>query len=292
VAAAGVRRSRVAFESRDHYVTGPNPDDSGRVEYSQVTPVAGLLFKATPAWSFYANAGRGFETPTFAELAYRPGGATGLNLALAPARSRHAEAGAKARLGDGGRFTAALFRIDTRDEIVVDSSAGGRTTFRNASRTRRDGLELAAQGRFGAGFEASVAWTWLDARFVDGFTSGTPPIAVPAGSRLPGVPGSTLYAEAVWRHGASGFHAGAELQASGRVYVNDANTDAAAGYAVLNVRAGFERRFASWRLSAFVRLDNAGGHTYAGSVIVAEARARYFEPAPGRTWTLGATASF
>lgn len=290
-ASAGARHSRVAFESRDRYATAANPDDSGGVAYSRTVPVAGLVFEPDPGWRLYANAGGGFETPTFAELAYRPGGATGLNFALQRARSRHAEIGAKARLPEGGRLTAALFRIDTRDEIVTDTSVGGRTTFKNASRTRRDGFELAADGRLGGGLEASVAYTWLDARFTEGFTSGTPPVPVPAGSRLPGVPGSMLYAELVWRHAASGFHAGAEVRASGKVRVNDANTDAAPGYGVASLRAGLERRFGSWRFSAFARVDNVGDHAYAGSVIVAESRGRYFEPAPGRSWMAGATAA-
>jgi iron complex outermembrane receptor protein len=290
-ATAGARSSRVAFVSQDRYVTAANPDDSGSVTYARTLPVAGLLFEATPAWRLYASAGEGFETPTFTELAYRPDGATGLNLALQPARSRHAEVGAKARLGEAGRFTAALFRIDTRDEIVTATAVDGRTTYTNASRTRRDGVEVAAEGYLGAGFEASVAWTWIDARFREGFVSGTPPVAVAAGSKLPGVPGSVLQAELIWRDSGSGFHAGAELRASSRVYVNDANTDAAPGYVVASLRAGFERRLATWRLVAFARLDNVGGHAYAGSVIVAEARRRYFEPAPGRTWLAGVSAS-
>jgi iron complex outermembrane receptor protein len=291
-ASAGVRHSRVAFESRDYYVVGPNPDDSGSVTYSRTVPVAGLLFRASADWHLYANAGEGFETPTFAELAYRPGGATGLNFALQPAKSRHGEVGAKGRLGEGGRVAAAVFRIETRDEIVTDTSSGGRTTFKNASRTLRDGAEISADGRFGGGFEGAVAWTWLDARFTEGFLSGTPPVAVRPGSKLPGVPKSVLYAELAWRHAATGFHAAAELRASGKVFVNEANTDAAAGYAVASLRAGFEQRAGPWRLREFVRVDNVGDARYAGSVIVAEARGRYFEPAPGRTYLVGFTASY
>ena len=43
------------------------------------------------------------------------------------------------------RLNAALFGIETRDEIVVDVNQGGRTTFKNAGRTERRGLELGAQ---------------------------------------------------------------------------------------------------------------------------------------------------
>jgi len=100
----------------------------------------------------YANIGEGFETPTFAELAYRPGGATGLNFALRPATSLHREVGLKALTGGQGHVNVALFRIDTRDEIVVNSSSGGRTDYRNASGTLRKGLEVAWQQQYGMGF--------------------------------------------------------------------------------------------------------------------------------------------
>ncbi len=152
-------------------------------------------------------------------------------------------------------------------------------------------MEISAEGPLGAGFEANVAYTWIDARFTEGFTSGTPPVAVRPGSKLPGVPQSVLAAELVWRHAASGFHAAAELRASSKVFVNEANTDAAAGYAVASLRAGLEQRHEAWRFREFVRVDNVTDARYAGSVIVAEARGRFFEPAPGRNWTVGITAS-
>ena len=90
----GICASRVKFRSDDRYVTGANPDDSGSVSYSATTPVAGITWRATPRLNVYTAAGRGFETPTTNELAYRPGGETGLNLDLRAAKSVHLEAGA------------------------------------------------------------------------------------------------------------------------------------------------------------------------------------------------------
>ena len=46
-----------------------------------MTPVAGLTWHAARELNVYANAGRGFETPTFTELAYR-NNRSGLNTAL------------------------------------------------------------------------------------------------------------------------------------------------------------------------------------------------------------------
>ncbi len=283
---AGARRSTVRFASDDHYVTAANPDDSGSVRFSRTTPVAGVLFKASPQLHLYANAGSGFETPTFAELAYRPGGATGLNFALQPAKSRHAEAGLKLRLGERLRADLAAFRIETRDEIVTNTSSGGRTDFKNAAGTLRRGVEISARGRLGGGFEAQVAYAALEAEFTEAFSSGAPPVVVAAGRRLPGVPRTVAYGELAWRH-RSGLHAAAEVRHGSRVFVNEANSDAAPAATVANLRLGHEHRAGPWRVRAYVRVDNATDRRYAGSVIVAEARGRYFEPAPERNYFAG-----
>ena len=266
------------------------------MDFSRTTPALGAIFKLAPRWNIYANVGEGFETPTFAELAYRPGGATGLNFALRPALSRHAEIGIKGRPGDGTRFNAALFQITTRDEIVTNASSGGRSDFRNASRTKREGVEMSLESMMPFGFEAAAAYTWLNARFTDPYSAGTPPVAVPAGNLLPGVARAVFYGELIWRHALSGFHAGIEYRASSKVTVNEANVDAAAGYGVANVRAGFQQVWitgtkTNLRISEFVRIDNATNRRYIGSVIVAEARGRFFEPAPGRNVMVGVNAA-
>lgn len=286
---AGLRHSRVAFDSRDYFIAGTNLDDSGAVDYVRTTPALGATFRVSPVVNLYVNAGRGFETPTFAELAYRPGGATGLNFALRPSNSLHRELGIKALTGERGHVNVALFRIDTKDEIVVNSAAGGRTDYRNASGTQRKGLEVAWQQRYGTGFESALAWTLLDAKFSQPFVSGTPPTTVNAGNRLPGIASNLLYGELLWRHAASGFHAGIELRHSGKVFVNDQNSEAAAAYTVANLRAGFVQRGKGWRLSEFVRVDNVSDRAHIGSVIVADGNGRYYEPAPGRALMAGVT---
>jgi iron complex outermembrane receptor protein len=285
---SGLRHSRVRFQTEDRFVVAGNPDDSGAVRYARTSPVAGVTFDAAPRVKLYANAGKGFETPTFAELAYRAGGAPGLNFALRPSVSWHREAGAKMQLGNAGRITLAVFRIDVSDEIVVDTSGGGRNTFKNAAHTRRKGIEIGWQARLPGGFEAAAAYTHLAAEFAQGFSAGA--ASIPAGNRIPGVPSNTLYTELVWRDKASGFHAGIESRYNGRVYVDDANSESAASYFTANVRAGFEQRYRRWRFAQFVRVDNVGDKDYVGSIIVADANRRFYEPAPGRNWLAGVSA--
>jgi iron complex outermembrane receptor protein len=241
----------------------------------------------------YANYGRGFETPTFAELAYRPDGAGGLNFSLNPATSNQYEAGVKAIIGGRARVNAAVFRIDTQDEIVVATNQGGRSTFQNAGDTQRTGFELAAGARLPAGFEAYLAYTWLDATYSQSFrtVTGTTPVTVPAGNRLPGVPRDNFYGELRWGYAPFGLTAALEVLSKGKVAVNDQNSEFAAGWTIANAAVVFVQEFARLRLSEFVRVDNLFDKQYVGSVIVNEANGRYYEPSPTRNWLIGIQAS-
>jgi len=288
LALAGLRANRVAFSSVDYYIAPGNPDDSGSRVFSRTTPVLGVVYKLAPTASLYANAGRGFETPTFAELAYRPGGGTGLNFDLNASRSSHAEVGVKAVLGATGRVNAALFRVDTRDEIVVDSASGGRTIYKNAGRTERRGVEVSAGANLPLGLEAAIAWTWLDATFSDEFTSSSG--TVPAGNVLPGVPRSTVYGELRWRHVPSGFTATLEAQHKSKVAVNDLNSEYADAYTVANLSLALKQQAGDWRLTEYLRVDNLSDKRYVGSVIVNDGNGRFYEPAPGRNATAGVQA--
>lgn len=285
----GVRRSRVAFDVSDDFVTPLNPDDSGSRRYTATNPVIGVLHALSDTVNLYASTGRGFETPTFAELAYRPDGRPGLNFALEPSRSTNHEAGIKLMLGRAARGNLALFHTRTRNDIVPDANVAGRTTYRNAARTVRRGLELAVEAPFGEGFSGALAWTWMDARFRD--YSGITGTDL-SGKAIPGVPKYSLYGELGWRHAPSGFATGVEARWNAGIAVDDANSDRAGSYAVFNWRAGFDWRAAGWQLGPFLRIDNVSDRRYVGSVIVNAAGGRYYEPAPRRSLVAGVRVSY
>ena len=293
---AGARSSSVRFRSSDHYVVTGNPDDSGNVRFSAVLPVAGVVYAPADDLRFYVSAGRGFETPTLNELSYRPNGASGLNFALQAVHSTSVEAGVKVRDALVGTLTAAVFQVHTQDELVTQTNVGGRATFQNAGDTRRNGLELSLKRELFADARMQLAYTLLDARYRSGFLTCTatpcpqPTRVVPAGNRIPGIARSNFYGELAWEP-ATGWRAGIEARASSRVYVDDLNSDAAPSYAIASVRAGYLMRWERWTLNGFARVDNLFARRYAGSVIVNESNGRYFEPAPGRTWTAGMSAS-
>jgi iron complex outermembrane receptor protein len=83
-----------------------------------------------------------------------------------------------------------------------------------------------------------------------------------------------------------------EARHVGAVYADDANTASAASYALVNWRAGIERRLGPWRLHGFVRIDNLLDREYVGAVIVNAANAQYYEPSPTRQWLVGVSAAY
>lgn len=296
-ALAGVRHSEVTFDSSDRYLV--NGDDSGGTRYQATNPVLGLTFHLSDSSNLYATVGRGFETPTLNELAYRPSGGSGLNLGLQAATSRQWELGIKSLVAPGWRLNAAYFDAETANEIVVQTNAGGRTTFQNAGRTQRRGLELSLHGALSSSVQLSLTATSLEAVYADGFKTctaapcSTPNVTVNPGNRIPGIPRTSLYAELSWRKPQwSGFEAALEWRHVSRVYVDDRNTDSAPAYSVANLRLAWAQPMGAWVLKEFLRIDNLTDRRYAGSVIVNEANARFFEPAPGRNWLLGVSASY
>ncbi|AEX54470.1 putative TonB-dependent receptor [Rahnella aquatilis CIP 78.65 = ATCC 33071] len=285
---AGARYSTVSFDSQDYYITGSNPDDSGSRRYHKLLPMASLNYAVTPALNTYISAGRGFETPTINELSYRTDGKSGLNLGLEPSTSTTVELGSKWRVGNG-LVTAAVFQTDTDDELIVAQSTGGRSSYTNAGKTRRRGLELSLDQQIEENWRVKMAWTLLDATFRNE-TCGAGD-CTPAGNRLPGIARNMGYASLEWAP-VEGWHAGADIRYMSDIEVNDENSEQAPAYTVASVNAGYRFNWNNVTLDLFTRVDNLFDRNYVGSVIVNEGNGRYFEPAPGRNYGGGATLSY
>lgn len=292
-ATAGVRMSRVKLSVDDDYIvpnadtTLNNPDDSGSVEYKQTSPVVGLAWRANDNVNLYANVGKGFETPTLAESAYRATG-TGPNLGLRASTSVQSEIGAKIKNGRH-LMDFALFKSRSKNEIVQERSVFGRATFQNVDGVERRGVEASWRTEWNSQLSSSVAYTWLDARFRESFNSANGTSA--AGNRLPGTPEHSLYTELQYRW-QNAVTTAVEMRAESESYVNDINSDAAGGYAVFNLRAGYEFNTGPTKMMLFGRIDNVFDRAYAGSVVVNDGNGRFFEPAPGRRLYVGMRTQF
>ena len=290
---AGLRHSRVRFTSADRYIAAGNPDDSGEVKFDGFSPVLGVRRELTPQLQAFASLGRGLETPTLNEVAYRASGLTGLNPALNASRSTSAEWGLRGRQA-WGTWSATMFETRTRDEIVVLTNSGGRSTFQNAGRTRRHGFELSGLVQWGQ-LSITPAYTWMDARYRDGFLTcgptppacATPTVPVAAGNRMPGLAKQQAYLQLAWEPGWANSVFTLEATHTGRMAVNDRNTDATAASTLFNLGVRFEQKSGDWTWREFLRIDNVTDRVHAGSVIVNEGNNRFFEPGAGRSVYVG-----
>ncbi|MEG9300281.1 TonB-dependent receptor PqqU [Klebsiella pneumoniae] len=278
---AGVRYSSVWFDSNDYYITPGNGDDSGDASYHKWLPAGSLKYALTDAWNVYLSAGRGFETPTINELSYRSDNQSGLNFGLKPSTNDTVEMGSKTRIGNG-LFTAALFQTNTDNEIVVDSSSGGRTSYKNAGKTRRQGMELGLDQQFGESWRLKAAWTWLDATYRTNVCDD----ASCNGNRIPGIARNMGYASFGYQP-EQGWYAGSDIRYMSDIMANDENTAKAPSWTVVGLTTGYKWSYGRMDMDLFGRIDNLFDREYVGSVIVNESNGRYYEPAPGRNYGIG-----
>ncbi len=200
----GVRYSNVHYKSKDHFTSGPdqygtvNGDDSGKTNYDKVLPSAALSWQILPELMAYVSYAKGFETPTFTEMAYRPDGESGFNFDLTASTSDTYETGLKSQnqLGD---FTLAVFQTKTKDDIVSAGNSNGRSTFRNADKTLREGAEFAWNKKLWRDLTATASYTYLDATFDADIPALGSIAQIPAGNAIPGIAKNQAYASLAWQ---------------------------------------------------------------------------------------------
>lgn len=299
----GIRSSRVDLRSRDDYLSDGN--GSGAAQYSATSPVLGLTWHVSDQWNLYANQGKGFETPTLSETAYSTGsGGSSIvgafNPLLRAATSRHQEVGTKWSPAAATRLGVAWFRIQTDNDIVPEYSAGGKTSYINASRTLREGLELNIRHQWDRHWKTVGSLTAMRATYDQGFTSRSStgaPVSVPMGNQLPGIPQQQAFASLQWAQNGfgvagkappTGLEATVDWLARSQLWANDVNTEAAAGFGLLNARV--KQRFTPAErifMEAYLGIDNLTNRSTIGSVIVNQSSGQFYEPGLPRAWVAG-----
>ncbi|MFU8784814.1 TonB-dependent receptor family protein [Aliidiomarina sp.] len=282
---AGARRSNIDFSVADRFIVPGNPDDSGEVRYQENAWSTALNFAVTDTLSVFAGTGQGFETPTLTEMAYRNEG-TGLNTALAAAKVRQHELGIKMQ-STAWYLQSALFIVDSENDLVVDQSMDGRTTYRNAASTMREGFEVSSRYALSNALSWRASYTWLNATYGDvaGDTN--------SGNRLPGLARSNFFQQWQWQPVATGAWQPLSLRLNhhyrSAVPVDDANSMYSPSSHIWGIAAQTELLRGNTLIQPWLRVDNLTNKAYVGSVVVNQGNGRSFEPAPGRIWMAGVT---
>ncbi len=202
--------------------------------FTQAHPSLGAALELAPSVSAFANVGFAGRTPTPVELSCadpedpcRLPNAFVSDPPLRAVRSRTLEAGLR---GTTPRITwsAAVHHSTSDDDLLFISSGPlrGEGHFANVGKTRRRGLEAAAEGRVANRVQWSASYAFLDATFASAFTVAAPnhpfatgeEIEVQRGDRLPLVPRHVLKLDA--NAGVtSRLRAGASVRATSEQYL-------------------------------------------------------------------------
>lgn len=281
---AGVRRTRLDVTLDDYFVVEGNQDDSGERDYDETAYAFGGNYQLAEDWTLFISRGRGYETPTLTEMAYssnaeRTRNDKGFNFDLAAAVSHQTEWGVLYQPAAGPSTRLVHFAIDTQQELMTDLNVDGRTGYRNAAATEREGTELQTNYDLNDHWRLSLSAQWLDARYSAGEFDG---------NQLPGVAREQYSFGLRWAPwGSEAFVLNAGVQQRARVYTADNNGVHAPSYRIweLGVQGGYDLQ--PLHFSWWVKVLNLSDETYVGSVVVNQSNRRAFEPALGRNGVAG-----
>ncbi|WP_290616123.1 MULTISPECIES: TonB-dependent receptor family protein [unclassified Arsukibacterium] len=277
----GWRYTDLAYQITDYFTEGENPDDSGHRNYYQQAYAIGVNWQINQQLAWFVSAGKGFETPTLAELAYSPAG--GINLQLAASTNQQWETGLKWQ-NSQQRASLSLFTIATDNEIIAQNSEGGRTSFANVSKTSRLGLEWQWHYQLSAQWRSELSGHMLHAEFDEGLR---------ADKQLPGVAAAEVHWQ--WRYTpllAIPLQVTLQGHYRSKVYTDDYNSDAAPAAIYFNAGVNSQQQYQQWQFTQWLSLNNITDKQYVGAVVVNQANGRSFEPAAGRELAAGITISY
>jgi iron complex outermembrane receptor protein len=273
---AALRYDTVHFDVEDRLLA--DGDDSGDIRFSEWSPMLGLSWTPSAAVTLYANVSTAFETPTTTEFDNPTGG--GFNSGLQSQSATNFEVGLKDQttlVGRTLRYELAAFHIDI-DDALVPFEIGDNDFFRNAGKSRRQGLEAALSTELGFGWSLGFSYTWSDFRYRE-FAVGGQDFS---GKRTPGIPEHTAALRLDYAH-PSGFFASWRTRLVGSFYADDANAERIAAYSVSDLRLGYTHQSGRWTVEPYLSVNNVLDESYFANIRINAFGGRYFEPAPGRS---------
>ena len=278
----GIRYDDVTFDVTDKFLS--NGNDSGKININEFSPMIGISLKSSKNSSVYANISKAFETPTTTEFANPNGG--GFNQAIKPQKSINFELGFKTLIRKYS-FEAAIFHIDVEDELTPfeDSEQPGRTFYKNASSSDRNGLELTNTVQFYDQLKFSTTYTYSDFKFNHFSSAGG---VIYDGKRIPGIPKNLLNFNISWSND-SGSYANLDTTFTGEFYADNGNQSRVNSYIVSNLRLGKNIYYNDLDVGFYLGVNNVLNEKYNNNVRINAFGSRYFEPAPKQNLFFGVT---
>lgn len=254
----------------------------------QLTPRFALLKKLNNYISAYASIARGFNAPTTTEILPST---NVFNTTL------QAETGINYELGTRGSllknklyFDMNLFFYKLKNEIVQEQNSIGADYFENAGSAKQNGLETyLSYDAINNGLQSfnhlfiHASDTWNNFHYGDFEETNINY----GGKELPGVAVQTV-AIGVDVNTKPGIYANTTFFYSGRIAMNDANSQYASAYSLLGERIGYKYRSSKKiQFEVFTGADNIFNEKYSLGDDINAARGFYYNVAPGRNYYIG-----
>tara|TARA_B100000902_G_scaffold63612_1_gene70358 strand:+ start:518 stop:2563 length:2046 start_codon:yes stop_codon:yes gene_type:complete len=279
---SGIRYDEVKFDITDRFLS--NGDDSGAIVFDAVSPSFGLNYVMENG-SVFASISSSFETPTTTELA-NPDTSGGFNALLKPQEANNIEIGYKSIKNDI-YHEIAVFNIDLNDELVPYEleEFPGRTFYSNVGKSSRKGVESLLSWSVKPNLTVDASYTYSDFSFDSFIDKNNKDFS---GSKLPGLPESFAYFGIRFEN-ENGLNMNFNLNYSGDLFANNANTVKVQAYTVSNFRLSYNINKRNWKILPYVGINNIFDTEFNSNIRINAFGSRYYEPAPERNSYLGIT---
>jgi iron complex outermembrane recepter protein len=279
----GLRLDRLGYAYRDRLgelQTGRHRRPASTdVDYTQLSPKAGLTVDLGRGSSAFLAWSRGFRAPSEGQL-FRQGPAAS-TVDLEPVRATNREAGLRGTLGPRVRYELAAYSMVKTNDIVQYQRADDVRETQNAGRSRHSGVELALRVALPADLHLATALAWGRHEYLS--WQPTPDVDL-SGHEMESAPRTTASARLGWAPGGSdGRRLSLEWTRVGPYWLDAANTERYPGHELLTLGGALP---VSQRVALFARVQNLTDARYAESGGWSAVRGR--ELAPGLPRTLHA----
>ena len=279
---SGIRYDEVKFDITDRFLS--NGDDSGEIEFDAVSPSFGLNYVMENG-SIFASISSSFETPTTTELA-NPDTSGGFNALLKPQEANNIEIGYKS-VKNNIYHEIAVFNIDLNDELVPYEleEFPGRTFYSNVGKSSRKGVESLVSWSVKPNLTVDASYTYSDFSFDSFIDKNNKDFS---GSKLPGLPESFAYFGIRFEN-ENGLNMNFNLNYSGDLFANNANSVKVQAYTVSNFRLSYNINKGDWKILPYMGINNIFDTEFNSNIRINAFGSRYYEPAPERNSYLGIT---
>ena len=270
----GTRIDYNQIKLEDNFFESDNLDY--KTDYKNLTPLLGYKYQFNKKLASFVNYTTHFETPTLYEI----GNSSGLN----PQQSVVGEIGFIAENNRAEYGEIVLFKSKITNEIIPFEMENepGRSYFKNAGSTKREGLEFSLRKKITQKSNLQFTHTFANYRFINFNNNGN----VLNGNYFPAIPryfGKINFIH----HLNSNSEFDLEIYYVGKIFLDDNNAFSTPSYMLASLNVKRNLKIFDRHATIFCHIENIFNTPYSSNIRMNAWGDRFFEPGPTRRYTIG-----